>query len=155
MSKMVSRGYFPVIVDYDKSEADILLRGLLLGLYDHIDKEILSECLSAKLTGEKRVAIELFHFDRDVNYRGARERLDRRGYRPAQLYEFLTLNENFPSLPRTLRLVLLCSLFGKKAFLYTYNEKDVHGDRLSLYYKDAHRGLVSWGSLCWFPAVKK
>ncbi|MBI4993860.1 hypothetical protein HZC33_02815 [Candidatus Wolfebacteria bacterium] len=98
---------FPLSVNYNRSIED----SIKVGKYDSVNSDIASEHFQSNETGEKKVAIELFHFNKEMDTNEALVELDKQGYRPITLKELLALGEEHPNLQREFPIVALGSVW--------------------------------------------
>ena len=82
---------YKVTINYDQS----LTQAIKAGKYDHVSMHITSENFPSSRKGKAEVEVRLFRFGRNLSSnfsnKEAMAEMDREGYRPATLREFLEL----------------------------------------------------------------
>lgn len=143
-----SSNIYPVSVDYEMSVEELVRRGR----YDWSDSDITSKHFPTQRAGKAEVAIELIHFDRDIDSDEALRKLDRMGFRPAELHELLAFGARYPDVQREFPIIALGSVWrGPLGFRHVP----------CLYGDGSERGLnlgwfgLGWGGHCRFAAVRK
>ena len=141
---------FRVVVNYSQT----LEQMIAAGRYDWKNPDITEKHfpIPPSKRGKEEVAIELVHFDRNMESDEVLRELDKAGLRSAELPELLAFGAAHPEKQREFPIVALGSVW-----------QHWHGDRgvASLYGGADERGLglpwwsVSWGSLYRFAAVRK
>lgn len=82
---------YPIIVDYEKPLENLFKRGRYLFPED----DITSKNFPQKKKGKVEVCVELISFEKQLSKTGVTKELNRRGYRPADIWELLTLGAKY------------------------------------------------------------
>ena len=139
---------YPLFVNYDLSVEDIVK----LGRYDWANSDITAKNFPTTRAGKAEVAVELIHFNCYVSTKNALSKLNRMGYRPAELHELLFFGEKYPNVQREFPIVALGSVWQFR-----------YGNRLVpyLYGNGSERNLClnwvggDWSEIYRFAAVRK
>jgi hypothetical protein len=114
MKRHETANFYPITVDYGMNVEDYGMNveeAVRLGKYDWVNSSITSQNFPTTRKGKTELRMELIHFDRWISTRKALKGLDRRGYRPAELHELLTLGAQYPDLQREFPIVALASVW--------------------------------------------
>ena len=104
---LVPLNVFNLTVDFNRSVED----GIKAGKYDWKSDGITSEHFSSQETGMAEVAVELFHFSKDMETEGVLKEMEKKGYRPATLKELLAFGEKYPDLQRKFPIIAFGSVW--------------------------------------------
>lgn len=139
---------YPMSINYDRSVKD----GIKAGKYDWENDDITSKNFPSQETSTKEVAVELFHFGKDMSTDEVLAELDKQGFRAATLKEILALGEKQPDLQKDFPIIGLGSVWqdpgGDRGCPYL--SRDGSERSLSLRWVDNR-----WSGLCRFAAVCK
>ncbi|MBU2109432.1 hypothetical protein KKB71_00515 [Patescibacteria group bacterium] len=139
---------FTITINYDHSVKD----SIKAGKYDWENDDITEKHFPSQETGTMEVAIELFHFGKNMETDKVLAELDKKGYRPATLKELLALGEKHPDLQREFTIIALGSVWRAPDGSRRYACLDRDGFERYLYlYWLANR----WRDICRFAAVRK
>ena len=139
---------FQVTVDYGKSLAEMIAAGN----YDWVNEDITQDHFPIKGSGQEEKEVVLFHFDKVMTSEQAITDMDKAGFRPVLIEEFLALGAQQPELQKKFPIICLDSVW-----------RSSHGDRYvpCLDCDGARRDLHLYGlGLAWvvdyrFVAVRK
>lgn len=139
---------YPIVVDYGKSVEEMVG----LGRYDWSNSDIASKNFPTKCTGKTGITVELIHFNQVISSDEAIKKLDKMGFRPAELHELLAFGEKYPEIQREFSIIALGSVwqdpYGDRGVPYL--DRGGSGRHLNL------RWIVrDWHGLCRFAAVRK
>ncbi len=148
VSKTVNPNVYHLTVNYDQPVAD----AIAAGKYDWVNSDITQKNFPTKRSGQAEVEIELVHFNRAVSTKEVLVELDKRGLRPAELHELLSLGAKYPELQREFPIIGLASVLQRS-----------YGSRscpcLGRYGSERRLALdwleIDWGVYCRFAAVRK
>ena len=139
---------FGVKVNYDLSLREMIRAGK----YDYTNEDITAQNFPVKGSGQEKVAIELVHFNRDMEAKEVLKEFEKKGLRPATLAELLAFGVAYPEQQRDFPIVELGSVW-----------KGRDGDRLVAYLwgsgSDRELDLDwrgrGWDAQCRFAGVRK
>ena len=137
---------FKILVDYGKSLQEMIAAGN----YDWVDGDITAEDFPTQGSGQQKIEVVLFHFNKRMTSEGAISEIKRAGCRPARIEELLALGASQPELQKQFPIVALGS---SRRF-----PGGVHGvPYLDWFSAKRHLHLdwfgVGWGPECRFAAV--
>lgn len=141
---------FCFFVDYSMTFEQMIAAGR----YDLKNSEITEKhfLIPPSKRGKKEVAIELIHFNRDMESYDVLRELDLMGLRPAELPELLAFGAAYPEKQREFPIVALGSVLqglgGCRYVAYLFRRV---GERRL----DLQRRSDGWSSSCRFAAVRK
>jgi hypothetical protein len=143
---------YHIFVDYGRSVED----GVKAGRYGRVDFDITSRNFPTKRKGTAKIEVELIHFNRRISTDEALRKLDRMGYRPAELRELLAFGEKYPEVQREFPVVALGSVWlarsgSRRAPCLDWDDSD-HSSCLELSIVEFD---WTWTESCRFAAVRK
>jgi len=95
------KSFYSVFVDYGMSVEKAVKRGK----YDWVNNKITQKNFPTGRTGKADVEIRLFHFNRSILSEDAIKGINRAGYRPVEIHEFLALGGKYPDLQRKFSII--------------------------------------------------
>lgn len=144
-------GVYPVVIDYGKSVAEMIVAGRYDWKNDDINDTNFKVCGG---TGVVTVALELVHLNKVVNSEDVLRHLEENGMRPANLAELLVFGATFPEIQREFPVICLdkaSSWVDPHGYRYVpYLLRGGSGRELYLYWFDD-----DWYEHCRFLAVRK
>lgn len=139
---------FGVKVNYDLSLREMISAGK----YDYTNEDITAQRFPVKGSGQEKVAIELVHFNRDMEAKDVLKEFEKRGLRPATLAELLAFGVAYPEQQRDFPIVELGSVWGGRgggrSVAYLWRDGSDRG--LGLSWLD-----FRWSAPCRFAGVRK
>lgn len=96
-----------VVVDYNLSLAEMISAGK----YDWVNKNITQENFPIEGKGKVEKEITLFHFNKLMTSEQVIAEMEKAGYRPAKIEEFLALGAQYPKLQKKFHIIGLGSLW--------------------------------------------
>ena len=121
MTTQDKHGYkYSLVVDYEKSIEDLIKEGR----YAEADPDITSRNFPPKKKGVINVKVELIDFGGYILDVKALHKMEEMGYRPADIYELLTLGKKHPKLQLQFKIVALGSVLGGKYVPYLYKSSN-------------------------------
>ena len=141
------RQTFRVVVDYTQT----LKQMVSAGNYDLVNEDITQDHFPIKGSGQEEKEVVLFHFDKVMTSEQAITDMDKAGFRPVLIEEFLALGAQQPELQKKFPIVCLGSVW-----------RNSDGCRLVpfLHWDGARRPLYlpwfehDWSGYCRFAAVR-
>ena len=139
---------FPIQVNYDLH----LEAAIKSGNYGWTNSDITNKNFLTKRTGQHKVEIKLFHFNKTMTSEEVIQEMDKQGYRPVELPELLAFGAKYPDEQKKYPIVGLGSVWR---YWGGYRDvpclgRRVGGRDLLL---DCFGGM--WGESCRFAAVRK
>ncbi len=99
-----------ITVNYGLSVED----AVEIGRYDWANNDITSKNFPTTQTGKAEVVLEPIHFNCYISTKDAPLKLDRMGYRPAELHELLAFGEKYQNVQREFPIVALGSVWHQR-----------------------------------------
>lgn len=145
------RSTYPVTVDYDLFISEAVARGK----YDGVDSIIDTCDVVNTREGIANISIDLISFDFcGISENQVCHNLYVKGYRPAELHEFLAFGEKYPDIQRKLAIFALgSSLRSRGSYFFPCLCGTDYRRLLTI---RRWGGAADWtGGWCWFAAVRK
>lgn len=147
---MAKERIYPIFVNYDQSIEELVR----LGKYVFSDNRIDTKHFPTNRVGKAEMEIKLIHFNRSILSKDAIEKMDKKGYRPAELHELLAFGEKYSDVQHKFSIIALGSVWqdsdGDRYFACLYKNKGDLGCHLLL-----STVTHGWLKNCHFAAVRK